>query len=124
MSISKLLLKRGVALWIDLLISTLICMLWYERLSTIYVMDEFPFVITLGLILMVGRDIFGRSLGKCIMGLKIIDINTNLPARLYKRIVRNFTFPITVVEAIVLLSQNNNSRFGDTLSGTRVESIK
>lgn len=120
----KLMLKRGLALWIDLVLSALIGILLYFHYSITYIVDPLPFVMALGILALIGRDIFGRSLGKCIFRLKIVDIKTNYRAKCYQRILRNIAAPIIVIEALILFIKNDNRRLGDILAGTSVEEIK
>lgn len=120
----KLMLKRGLALWIDLVFSALIGILLYFHYSTTYIVEPLPFVMALGVLVLMGRDIFGRSLGKCICRLKIVDIKTNSPAKCYQRILRNIAAPIIAIEALILCLKNDDRRLGDMLAGTSVEEIK
>ena len=121
MNISRITIQRGVALMIDLMISTFISMALHSFLCLIYNTDEFTFVMFLGILLLITRDIFGRSIGKYMLGLQIIDVKTNSPAKLSQRLLRNITAPITSIEALILIAKNNNRRFGDVLAGTTVE---
>ena len=124
MNIPKIAWKRGLALWIDLFFSTGISMLLFGFYSDTFVMDSLPFIMTVGGLMLLCRDLFGRSLGKLIMGLQIVDTRTNSRAKCYQRILRDITLPITVIEMFIYISKNDNKRLGDMLAGTSVEEIK
>lgn len=67
------------------------------------------------------RDCIFRnaSLGKLIMGLRVVDQTTGQPPRLGKLLLRNLTFYLCYIEFIVMLV-NRGVSLGDMLSGTTV----
>ena len=70
-------------------------------------------------ILFVFKDAFKNgSMGKKIMKLKIIDLETKENASLGKRILRNITWLLSWIEIIVYLA--SNKRIGDRLAKTDV----
>ena len=70
--------------------------------------------------LFVLRDVIfkGRSIAKRILGLRVIDAQTNASPSKSKLIIRNLFFFIYPIEAILLLA--NNRMLGDTATGTTV----
>ena len=68
--------------------------------------------------------LFGkRSLGKLILGLKIVDADTLGKPSLGKLILRNLTFMIAQVKGLVVLL-NQGRRLGDVIAKTKVVSRK
>ena len=106
--------RRIVAWIIDWNLSGLPCLLYttifmdmFKRPSTqnigyilIFMMLVFLYPITF-----VFRDVIlkGRSIGKRIFGLYVLDKNTNEPASIKQRIIRNLFFFIYPVDGIVLI---------------------
>jgi uncharacterized RDD family membrane protein YckC len=89
--------------------------------------------------LLIGDGFFdGRSLGKKIIGLKVISIDTNAPCTFKDSILRNSTFGIgfifykipwvgwiliiiiAALEFVILLGSSNGMRIGDDLAKTTV----
>lgn len=87
-----------------------------------------PYWLSVGLLVFACRVIFickdlfvGRSPGKWIMGLLIVDEATGAPARWKQSIVRNLILLIPVIgESIVGLSLRSGWRLGDRIARTRV----
>ena len=79
------------------------------------------FVFLFGVLLVFCRDALGRSPGKALMRLRVIDIHTKRTASLYKRIVRNVTSPISFLE-ILFFRKNTGSRLSDLWLGVKVVS--
>jgi uncharacterized RDD family membrane protein YckC len=66
------------------------------------------------------KDIYlGRSIGKRIIKLQLIDIKTNQPAGALRCFIRNLTLIVWPIEAIVALV-NNERRIGDFIAGTKL----
>lgn len=124
MNIPKITWKRGIAFCIDLLFSTAISMLLFVSGSQVEDVDFLPYLLTVGGLTLLSRDVFGRSLGKFIMGLQIIDTKTNSRANSDQRLLRNITTPFTIIEVLIYICRNDNKRLGDVLAGTSVEEIK
>lgn len=68
------------------------------------------------------KDVFGRSLGKVIFGLYIVDAGTNQRADVSKRFFRNFSLMIFPVEALAVLISESNTRIADKLFEAEVVS--
>ncbi len=64
----------------------------------------------------------GRSLGKRIMGLVVLDKATGKPAKISKRIIRNIFLPICQIDTIIMLT--TGSSLGDRCAHTVVISKK
>ncbi|WP_422361895.1 RDD family protein [Reichenbachiella sp.] len=65
----------------------------------------------------------GRSIGKRLTGFVIVDSKSNDPASKVQCIVRNLTFPLWPIEALLLLG-TPESRLGDFVAGTKVVSCE
>ena len=69
------------------------------------------------------RDVIfkGRSIGKRIFGLYVLDKNTNEPASIKQRIIRNLFFFIYPIDGIILLATKES--IGDKAVNTIVVKI-
>ncbi|MBC7865671.1 MAG: RDD family protein [Bacteroidia bacterium] len=68
------------------------------------------------------KDIFsGRSIGKRILGLQIVNNKSNLPASPVRTVLRNFGFLLWIVEVVMILA-SPSKRLGDLIAGTKVVS--
>ena len=76
-----------------------------------FLMDASPIYLTFFFF----KDIFGRSLGKVIFGLCIVEKGTNQKASFGKRFFRNFPLMIFPIEGIALLMSETNTRIADKL---------
>ena len=115
-------LLRAIAFWIDMA-----TMLFGVMTVDIGVLGHTGFssghtytVMLIGMGIMVSRDIFGRSIGKKILGLKIANRKGGGKTKLYQRLLRNITSFIMVVEVIVVLARSDRRRLGDLIAGTEV----
>ena len=115
-----LLLKRAIALYIDVGITTVFSMAIYESIFKNYNLDRYSFVMILTQLLMICRDVFGRSLGKICAKLYIVDFNNGDKTTLSQRILRNITGPVIIVEIFAILLREDHRRFGDVLAKTEV----
>ncbi len=61
------------------------------------------------------KDAFGRSLGKVIFGLYVVDAGTDHPADPAKRFFRNFSLMLLPLEAVAVLISESNTRIADKL---------
>lgn len=111
----NILSKRWVAFFIDLAIIAfpfVIAFIIFEA-ELLLILLFFPFV------LMLFKDIFGRSLGKVLMKLKIESTEEGKKLSVWKRIFRNVTLLLGIIEAIVAY-MNDGIRLGDLIAKTRV----
>ena len=122
-------IRRIIAWIIDWILSGLPCLLY----TTIF-MDVFqrPSFQNIGYILIfmllvflypvtfVFRDVIfkGRSIGKRIFGLYVLDKNTNEPSSIKQRIIRNLFFFIYPVDGIILIVTKES--IGDKAVNTTV----
>ena len=70
-------------------------------------------------VLMLLRDVPGRSPGKKLLGLELLDEQGRRPV-LWKRIVRNFTLPLFQIETLAVAFSSDHQRFSDRLLHLRV----
>ncbi|MCF6138853.1 RDD family protein [Pseudalkalibacillus berkeleyi] len=88
-----------------------------------YFSFEYSLVYNIGLIIIVvSKDIFGgRSLGKIIKKLRIVDVTTNEKSSLFRVILRNITFMFMgPIELFIGFVRKDHRRVGDLLAGTKV----
>ena len=74
----------------------------------------------MGNLLMILRDLLGRSVGKCIMKLKIVNFDNEASPTLWQRLIRNITGPIAFVDVFFILLRKDHRRLGDILAKTNV----
>ena len=74
--------------------------------------------IGIGVVLLFLKDVSGRSVGKKLLKLDLLDINSETKPTLSKRILRNISIAIWPVEVFLLLSKRR--RIGDVLFHTKV----
>ena len=126
---TNVIIRRIIAWIIDWNLSGLPCLLY----TTIF-MDVFqrPSFQNIGYILIfmllvflypvtfVFRDVIfkGRSIGKRIFGLYVLDKNTNEPASIEQRIIRNLFFFVYPVDGIILIVTKES--IGDRAVNTTV----
>ena len=66
------------------------------------------------------RDILGsKSIGKKLLHLDIVDIDTNAKVNISRRVLRNITWILAPIEIIVYLI-NDGKRIGDIIAKTKV----
>ena len=121
-------LKRIVAFIIDWVLSGIPAIIYArifweisktEGLNVVNVILFLLFFLSYPTIFVLRDVIFkGRSVAKRILGLRVIDTQTNALPSKSKLIVRNLFFFIYPIEAILLLA--NNHTLGDTVTGTTV----
>ena len=125
----NLLIRRILAWIIDWNISGLPCLIYaifffdfFIRISLENTVIVFIFLLLVILfpITFMFRDVIfkGRSIGKRIFGLHIIDKNTNETATVKQRIIRNLFLFIYVVDGIFLLVTKES--IGDNVANTVV----
>ena len=111
--------RRAIAFVIDIVIS---CVITYVLMLMGYILeaDSFSLIaMIIGIALVIGRDAFGRSPGKTMMRLIVINIHTQKKASLFHRIARNITTPFWMIEVIVCRICNG-LRITDFWFGTKV----
>lgn len=116
-----LLFKRGIAFLIDMIIiAGVFSVVTSTVVTDIAAMAQWGWAIRLGMyMLILLRDLFGRSLGKKLLGLDLLDTQGKKPP-LWKRILRNITFIIFQVEIIVVALNGDHQRLSDQLLHLRV----
>ena len=117
-------IKRCIAWGIDWLLNCLPCLLY----TTLLVPARPSVKDVLGLLLLVPatfilfvlRDVIfgGRSVGKRIFGLHVIDLRSSAAATNDKKILRNLFFFLYLVDVFVLLATGQT--IGDHVAGTLV----
>ena len=121
--------RRIIAWIIDWILSGLPCLIYTTILMVVF---KRPSIQSMGYILIfiilvflypvtfVFRDVIfkGRSIGKRIFGLYVLDKNTNEPASIKQRIIRNLFFFIYPIDGIILLATKES--IGDKAVNTIV----
>jgi uncharacterized RDD family membrane protein YckC len=86
--------------------------------------DNIKFIILIGLVLFILKDVFGRSLGKCITSLKIINVkNPSEKVSVSKRILHNIATPLWFVDVIQVLHKGEKYKMMDKELGLDVVRI-
>jgi uncharacterized RDD family membrane protein YckC len=87
--------------------------------------SSFSYGEVVGLLYILLKDSFsGKSIGKALTGLRVIDTKESKPAGLGKSLMRNFIFIIPIVPLVELIVANcrkDKKRLGDLIAGTAVE---
>ncbi len=120
--------RRIAAFIVDHSIISIICITPFNSLSLLSMdggmarfFQSLWLVIAAGFICYALKDIFGKSFGKWLFGLSIINIdNPQAKPSVPNRILRSLTVFIWPVEAIVMLKNADRRRLGDRLGRTIV----
>ena len=118
-----LMFQRIVAFWVDHLCISFITVV---PITLIHNTQIFEGVSNMSLVLIVGftaltfKDVFGRSLGKRIMGIRITEGGKT--PKVWKRIVRNLSTVLGGVEFLVFLLRSDHRKLMDVLLGLDVVS--
>ena len=118
-----LVFQRIVAFWVDHLCISFITVV---PITLIHNTQIFEGVSNMSLVLIVGftaltfKDVFGRSLGKRIMGIRITEGGKT--PKVWKRIVRNLSTVLGGVEFLVFLLRSDHRKLMDVLLGLDVVS--
>lgn len=117
--------RRYIAFLIDFLIPCglllIVCDLLFFKL--IRVEDDSIVYSIWGIavaIALITKDIFGKSLGKRILGLKIVSWYGYEQPRLYQLILRNILIFLIPIEAIFVVIRKDHMRIGDHMAETKV----
>ena len=116
-----LLFKRSIAFLIDMIvIACMFSVVTSTVVTDMETMMKWGWAIGVGIyVLILLRDLFGRSLGKKLLGLELLDSQGNKP-KLWKRILRNITFAIFQIEIIIVALSRDHQRLSDQLLHLRV----
>ena len=116
--------RRYMAFLIDALITMVIVLLVCDLiLDKIFGVNERSIIWTWGctvFLLLIIRDIFGRSLGKRIFGFKIISYNEHENPKIHQLIVRNISLLLLPIEIIFVIVEKDHLRLGDYIAETQV----
>jgi uncharacterized RDD family membrane protein YckC len=118
MSKKILLLFRGVAFGIDTMICAGIMMVIVGIFHKIPILGTMPFIIGIAFVLMFFRDVFGKSIGKYLLGLNIVDLRSKNKAKFYQRLLKNITVPFSIIEIPIVIFSKKHQRIGDLLAKT------
>ena len=122
-------IRRIIAWIIDWILSGLPCLLYTTIFMEVFKRPSFQnigyilifmLLVFLYPVTFVFRDVIfkGRSIGKRIFGLYVLDKNTNEPASIKQRIIRNLFFFICPVDGIILIVTKES--IGDKAVNTTV----
>lgn len=116
--------ERFLAFIIDAIIVTLFTILIYNILLYYHVKIITPMVCIIGWAILICKDCFnGVSIGKRIMGIQIIDIQTQQIASPQKCVIRNLFYFLSFIDVIVMFASSKNLRLGDLATHTKVTSL-
>lgn len=114
-------LKRYIAAYIDLFIAVIISVAIFKYL----IREESKIIIYIGVIFAVFlyllKDIFGRSIGKRLLGLKIVDKNNyTITPQWWRLILHNMTLPIWLIDILYMNSHVSGEKPIDKLLNIKV----
>ncbi len=113
--------RRAIAVLIDMFVIGGISLLpEYIVFLLNFKYDTLVWIFFVGILTLI-RDAFGRSLGKAIMRLQVIDVRTRRSASWQKKIIRNITTPFWMIELTVCFI-TKGLRLTDFWCGTKVVS--
>lgn len=116
--------ERFLAFIIDAIIVTLFTILIYNILLYYHVKIITPMVCIIGWAILICKDCFnGVSIGKRIMGIQIVDIQTHQIASPQKCVIRNLFYFLSFIDVIVMFANSKNLRLGDLATHTKVTSL-
>ena len=126
---TNVIIRRIIAWIIDWNLSGLPCLLYTTILMDVFKRPSFQnigyilifmLLVFLYPVTFVFRDVIfkSRSIGKRIFGLYVLDKNTNEPASIKQRIIRNLFFFIYLVDGIILIATKES--IGDKAVNTIV----
>ena len=114
------LIFRGAAFLMDIMIYSAILQVIVWIFYKIPVFGTKPVIIGIAFIFMFFRDVFGKSIGKYLLGLNIIDSRSTNKAKVYQRLLKNITLPLWFVEAPIVIFSKKHRRIGDLLAKTEI----
>lgn len=114
-----MLARRIISIFIDHFIVSLLAVIFW-RLTLLIVKDDNDLFFWFALGVYFNKDIFKtNSIGKSIMGFRVVEAKSNSEANGLKCLMRNLSIIIWPIE-VVLLLVNNERRLGDYIAGTKV----
>jgi len=115
-----LIVFRGCAFAVDTMICAGIMMVIVGIFHKIPILGTMPFMIGIAFILMFFRDVFGKSIGKYLFGLNIVDLRSKNKAKFYQRLLKNITVPFSIIEIPIVVFSKKHQRIGDLLAKTEI----
>lgn len=114
------LIFRGIAFIIDaMLCASIAIAILFILKGGLHLQDNY-LTIGIGLTLFILRDIFGKSLGKYLLGMTIVDSKTQNKVKFYQRLLKNITAPLSIIEIPMIIFAKDNKRIGDRLAKTEI----
>lgn len=105
------------------LIDAMICAAFIVLPDILGMFEDAPVVETVGIalagIMLLLKDVFGRSPGKIILGLYIVDDNTGRVPRVWKLMLRNLLLPLWIIDGGICLFTTGR-RLADIVLKVRV----
>ena len=120
MEFVRTLARRVVAVYIDMFASMFVGYLAYYIVQRFADVDLKFMAVIISVLLMILRDARGRSLGKQILRLHIVNEDGESKTTMRQRIIRNLTTPLHAFEGIAVLLRGDLRRWGDMLAKTKV----
>lgn len=119
--------KRFLSFLIDEIFFSIISILLMFILSHIGILKEnFNFSLIGPIIfwtLFIFKDLKGKSLGKSILKLQIVDCHTKKRASPLKCVLRNLFYVLGVFDLIFVCYHSQGRRLGDYVAGTKVTKL-
>ncbi len=115
--------QRFVALMLDYIIFALIFLaVIFLVAGTIFItdVDKAKIIVLVANILFLLKDSTGQSPGKKLLGIKIVRESNFKKPNVILPFIRNLFLCLGIIEAIVILSDENHERLGDKVTKTMV----
>lgn len=128
----KLLAKRIISIFLDILFTAILVfiimlpiniLVFFIKRYTGYGLPDVVYPILMMMIYFNKDIVKGKSIGKSILGLQIIDNSTGKTPSKFRCFIRNFTFFMFPIE-ILFIILSSSRRLGDILVGTRVIEVE
>lgn len=119
--------KRFLAFILDITIVTTIALFLHSIVGLFKPLDEpTTLLITIPTFLIAfSYLIFSQNtIGKHVFGIRVYDLKSNGQPKIYQRLIRYLFLMLWPIEAIILLANKNNRRFGDMLASTIVYPVE
>ena len=115
------LLFRGIAFAIDTFISVLLAMLCNRIFFGVDIFRHLEIMICIFFAFLMLRDVLGKSCGKYVLGLNIVNIENHEKSNFFRKNLKNITSPLTILEIPMIVCRKDHKRIGDMLAKTEVQ---
>lgn len=113
--------KRFFAFIVDIIMSAMFAILIYGVLSFFSVKIIIPMIAIIGWAALICKDCFnGVSVGKLLLGIQVVDSNTQQIVSPQKSIIRNLFYFLSFIDIAFAFTNSKERRLGDYIAHTEV----